>query len=98
MNWCLQYNNVKVINLSRLSLLYIFELQILLLSVQLTCLSFLRANVEFHLRNYYDFSLHEHTFLESPKGTLSQSHEILYIVFLLRIPITTSFYQQWHNP
>ena len=49
--------------------LYYFELQILLLCIQLTCLSSQRDYVKFHLRNYYDHSFHEHTSLGSPKRT-----------------------------
>ena len=48
----------------------IIELQILLLCVQLTCLSSQRAYVKFHLKNYYDHSFREHNSLGSPKGTL----------------------------
>ena len=47
----------------------IFELQILLLWVQLTFLSSLRVYVKFHLRNYYDHSFHEYTSLGSTKKT-----------------------------
>ena len=36
--------------------------------IQLTCLSSQRAYVEFYLRNYYDYSFHEHTSLGSSKG------------------------------
>ena len=47
----------------------IIELQIILLYVQLTCLSSQRTYVKFHLKNNYDHSFHEHTTLGSPKGT-----------------------------
>ena len=48
---------------------FIIELKILLLSIQLTCFSYQRTYVKFHLRNYYDHSFHKHTSLGSPKRT-----------------------------
>ena len=45
------------------------QLQILLLCVQLTCISSQRAYVKFHLWNYYGHSFHEHASLGSPKVT-----------------------------
>ena len=70
MNLCLWFNKEKVINLSRLHLLYILELQIFLLCDQLTYLNSQRTYVKFHLRNYYGYILHEHISLESPKMTI----------------------------
>ena len=47
----------------------ILELQILLLCIQLTCLSSQKVYFKFHLRNYYSHSFHERTSLGSPKMT-----------------------------
>ena len=48
----------------------ILKLQILLLCDQLTYLSSQRAYVKFHLRNYYNHSLHGHTSFGFCKGKL----------------------------
>ena len=47
----------------------IIEVQILVLCFQFAYFNSLKANVKFHLRNYYNHNLHKHTFLWSLKGT-----------------------------
>ena len=51
-----------------------------------------RAYINFHLRNYYGYSFHEHTSLGSPKGIHRLNPRDI-MVPLLRIPIATSFHQ-----
>ena len=90
---------MKSINLSRLPLpslsykssYYVFNRHIL---------AFKRANVKFHLRNYYDHSFHEHTSLESPNGTHCLNPKRYHGVsientYYYRLPSTISIRNIW---
>ena len=69
MNWCMKSNKEKTISLSRLPLLSLSYKSSYYVD-QLIYFSSQRAYVEFHLRNFYDHSLYENTFLGLPKETL----------------------------